>query len=144
MVFKDLIRRGQRMPEILAGLSHCLLLQERTLGEALKLAQKADEASPEGAAAAQSKLTLAEGLLLKGKKGKARKAFEAVAMPEGDLWLEARRSWLAALFAEDDEDLESAAELYNEVADLDDRGGLGDLARKRAAELEEELLLRSA
>ena len=137
-VYRELLRRGQQLPEVMAGLAHCLVLLERDLGEAFRHAKSAVSSASGGPLEAVTHMTLAEVLLARGKPGKARRELEAVEVPKGDRWLEARHSWVAALLAVSDGDLAEAAELFEEVTNLDEKGGLGDLARDRLAELDEE------
>lgn len=138
-VYREVLRRGQQLPEVLAGLAHTQVLQERDLGEALRHATRAVDLAPEGTIAAVARLTLAEVLLARGKPGKARGELDEVVVPEGDRWLEARLSWVRALLAVNDGDEAEACELFEEVASLDHDGGLGDRARERLAELEGEV-----
>lgn len=135
VVYRELLRRGQQMPEVFGGLAHNLLLQRKDRGEALKLVKRALELAPEGPHAAGLHLTLAEAYLARNKSGKARKALEAAQIPEGEQWLEARRAWVEALLALHDGDAGEAHELLDDVASLDEGAGLGDLAAKRLAEL---------
>lgn len=135
-VYRDLLRRGQQMPEVFLGLAHSLVLQGRDLGEALKLAKRAVSLALEGPVAAAARLTLAEVLLARGKPGKARRQLDEVRVPAGDRWLEARQNWVLALMAINDGDRSEAVDHLDEVQDLDVGGGLADLARKRQAELE--------
>jgi tetratricopeptide (TPR) repeat protein len=136
VVYRELLRRGQAMPEILGGLAHSLLLRERDLPEALDAARRGLEEAPPGPAAVALRLTLAEALLLRGRPRTARVELDAVELPAGDRWLETRQRWVQALLARSEGEEEEARELFAEVADLDERGGLGDLARKRVASLE--------
>jgi tetratricopeptide (TPR) repeat protein len=134
--FREVLRRGQRVPEVLSGLSHCLVLLGRELGEALTLAKQAVSLAPDGAVGVAARLTLAEALLARGKPGKALGELDQVAVPDGDRWLDARVSWVRALLAVSDGDEADACELFEEVASLDPDGGLGDLARQRLADLD--------
>ena len=135
VVYRELLRRGQHMPEVLGGLAHSLLLQEKELGEAMKLIKKAQELALEGPLAVSLRLTMAEALLARGKPGKARKLVESTEAPAGDRWLEARRTWALALLALNDGDHVEARELLDDAARLDEGAGLGDVAAKRLAEL---------
>jgi tetratricopeptide (TPR) repeat protein len=135
IVYRELLRRGQQLPEVLAGLAHSLLLQERDLGEALRLARRSVKGAADGPSMVPPRLTLAEALLARGKPGKARAELEAAEVVDRNDWLEARRSWVTALLAENDGDDDEARELFDDVQRLD-RGGLGDLARARLADLE--------
>lgn len=137
-VYRELLRRGQQLPEVMSGLAHCLVLQERDLGEALRHAKSAVQSVSGGPLEAATRMTLAEVLLARGKPGKARRELADVKVPEGDRWLEARYSWISALLAVSDGDVAEAAELFEEVTSLDEKGGLGDLARDRLAELGDE------
>lgn len=135
VVYRELLRRGQQMPEVFGGLAHSLLLQQKDRGEALKLVKRAIEVAPEGPHAAGLHLTLAEAYLARNKSGNAQKALDAARIPEGEKWLEARQGWVEALLALHEGDTKEAQDLLDEVASLDDGAGLGDLAAKRLAEL---------
>ncbi len=137
-VYRELLRRGQQLPEVMGGLAHCLVLQERDLGEALRHAKGAAGAASGGPLEVAARMTLAEVLMARGKPGKARRELESVELPDGDRWLDARHSWVSALLAVSDGDVAEAAELFEEVTNLDENGGLADLARDRLAELDDE------
>lgn len=144
VVFRELIRRGQTMPEVLGGLAHTLLLNEKDNHEALKMAKKAVDAAPDGPAAAAAHLTFAEALLSRGKAGKASKALDKAHVESGNTWMEARRNWVLALFAVHEGQVDEAHELFEDVYSLDEKGGLGDLARRRIAELDGEEIVEEA
>lgn len=135
VVYRELLRRGQHMPEVFGGLAHCLLLQKKGRGEALKLVKRALQIAPEGPHAAGLHLTLAEAYLARNKSGNATKALDAAEIPEGDRWLEARHAWVQALLALHDGDTAEAQDCFDEAATLDEGAGLGDLAAQRLAEL---------
>ncbi len=136
VVYRELVRRGQKLPEVLGGLAHALLLRGRDTGEALRHASKAVELAPAGPQAAGLRLTHAEALLARNKAGKARRALDSVEVVAGDTWLEARRAWVLALMAVHDDNPGEAHELFEDVWRLDEGAGLGDFARKRLAELD--------
>jgi len=139
VVYRELIRRGQEMPEVFAGLAHCLLLQEVDLKEAFTLARKAAAQATTGAAAQSARLTLAEALALRGRVAKARKEHDSVEMPdEPSPWLEARSAWVAARIEIADDEPEEACDHLDRVIELDDRGPLGDFARELLDELEDD------
>jgi tetratricopeptide (TPR) repeat protein len=139
VVYRELLRRGQKLPEVHGGLAHALLLRGSEVGEALRHATAAVEASSDGPQAAALKLTLAEALLATNKAGKARRVLGGVEVGAGDAWLEARRAWVLAKLAVHDDRLGEARELFEDVWRLDEGGGLGDLARTRLAELDGEV-----
>lgn len=138
VVYRELLRRGQHMPEVFGGLAHSLLLQEKDRGEAMKLVKRALGGSPEGNLAVSLHLTLAEAYLLQNKSGKAQKELDTIEVPEDDRWLEAREAWVLALLAIHDGNTGDALELLDDAASLDEGAGLGDLAAKRLAELNDE------
>lgn len=138
VVFRELLRRGQQMPEVYGGLAHTLLLRGQNQREAHRLAKKALDLSPSGPLSNSLRLSLAEALLATGKRGKARRQLDEAEVTAGDPWMEARRAWVQALMAINEDNVAEAEELFEDVASLDENGGLGDLARKRLAELEGE------
>jgi tetratricopeptide (TPR) repeat protein len=144
VVYRELIRRGQHLPEVLSGLAHTLLLNGKDKHEALKMAKKAVDAAPTGPSVACAHLTFAEALLSRGRAGKASRALEEAEIVSGNAWLEARRSWVLALFAVHEGNHDEARELFEDVFKLDEKGGLGDLARHRIAELDGEEIVEEA
>lgn len=140
-VYRELIRRGQQLPEVFAGLAHTLLLGNKERGEAARLTSRAIELSSDDTLTASLHLTRAEALLAQGKPSKARRELEAAVRAlskPADRWLEARRSWVEALLAAREGDTDEARSLLEEVARLDEGAGLGALARKRLEELDGE------
>jgi tetratricopeptide (TPR) repeat protein len=138
-VYRELIRRGEQLPEVFAGLAHSLLLRNKERGEAARLSSRAIELADDASLAPGLHLTRAEALLAQGKPSKARRELEAadcLPCPDTDRWLEARRSWVQALLAASDGDTDEARSLLEDVARLDEGAGLGELARKRLDELE--------
>jgi tetratricopeptide (TPR) repeat protein len=139
-VYRELIRRGQQLPEVFAGLAHTLLLGNKERGEAARLTSRAIEMSSDDTLTASLHLTRAEALLAQGKPGKARRELEAAvsALAEpADRWLEARRTWVQALLASNAGDTAEARSLLEDVVRLDEGAGLGELARRRLDELDE-------
>jgi tetratricopeptide (TPR) repeat protein len=133
-VYRELLRRGQDLPEVLVGLAHCLLLSDGERAEAVRLASRAGEETRAGDVAFLARLTLAEAWLARGKRGKARKEFESLELLDHDRWLTARYHWVAALLAHDAGEVNEARRAWQQVVDLDGEAGLGQLAEERLAD----------